>query len=400
MIEGLKIVGIVLIPLMVFIYLFKGVFLKKEEICLQREKQKPSIAFLLPARNEEKVIGGLLKSIKAQSVKIDMKNVFVITQDKKDKTGKVASQYGARVLYRTTNKATKGNALDDGIKQILKKYKFDLYFIFDADNVLDKDYIKNILSSYYAGYDIAAGYRNCKNGNDNIVAGASTLIFSLMNTIINKRRKKKNKNIILSGTGFFIKGKWIDKWQGYPFQTLTEDYEISLYAASRGLKTDYVEEAVFYDEQPTSYKQTIVQRRRWISGYFAATKLYLKQLKHSKNKKGLINVIPIIVILGFILCYAIFQLLLLFANANGILSYVFTILGIVLFIYFVLFFITAYILKKEKNKLNINQGMRIKLLFYHPVFLFGYVQSAISLLFHKNVEWVPIEHKVNMTQES
>lgn len=399
MIDVLKIVGIILIPVMILIYLIKGLFLKKERIQLKKETKSPSIAFLLPARHEEKVIGGLLQSIKEQTVKVDMQNVFVIVQDKQDKTGEIASKYGATVLYRTTNQATKGNALDDGIKQILQISKFDLYFIFDADNILDKDYIKNILVSYYAGYDIAIGYRNCKNGNDNIVAGASTLIFSLMNTIINKRRKNKNKNIIISGTGFYIKGKWIHKWKGYPFQTLTEDYEISLYAASHGLKTDYVEKAIFYDEQPTSYKQTLVQRKRWISGYFASTKLYLKQFKNSQNKKGLINVIPIVIILAFIFAYFVFELILLFANANGVLSYLFTILGILLFIYLVLFFITAVILIKEGNKLNINKKMRIKLLFYHPLFLFGYVHCAISLLFNKNVSWVPIEHKVNVDRK-
>ena len=397
MIDILKIVGIILIPIMVFIYFFKGLFIKKEEIHLVKETKKPSIAFLLPARNEEKVIGGLLKSIKEQSIKVDMKNVFVITQDKRDKTGEVASKYGATVLYRTTNIATKGNALDDGIKQVLDKSRFDLYFIFDADNILDKDYLKNILESYHNGYDIAIGYRNCKNGNDNIVAGASTLIFSLINTIVNKKRKKKNKNIIISGTGFFVKGKWIEKWKGYPFQTLTEDYEISLYAASNGLKTDYVENAIFYDEQPTNYKQTLVQRKRWISGYFASTKLYLKQFKNSENKKGLINVVPIVIILAFILGYTIFRLILLFASANGLCSCLLTILGILSFVYFVLFFVTAFILKKEGNKLKMDRNMKIKLLFYHPIFLFGYVQCAISLLFNRNVGWIPIEHKVNVS---
>lgn len=397
MIESIKIVGIILIPLMVLGYIFKGIILKKEEICLHQEKKVPHIAFLLPARKEEKVIGNLLESIKKQSISINMQDVYVITEDnEKDNTDEVAKNYGVTVLYRLTDIKTKGNALDEGIKQILDKKKYDIYFIFDADNVLDKDYVKNMLASYYKGYDIAIGYRNCKNGNDNIVAGASALIFSLVNTIINQHRKRKNKNIIISGTGFFIKGKWIEKWKGYPFQTLTEDYEISLYAASNGLKTDYVEDAVFYDEQPTSYKQTLVQRKRWISGYFASTKLYINKLKNSENKKGLINVVPLVMILAFIFVYLLFRLFVLFSNAKGITSFVLTILGIVSFVYVVLFILTMVILIKEKNKLNLNKKMKIKVLFYHPVFLLGYVHCAISLLFNKNVEWNQIEHKAKM----
>lgn len=400
MIEYLKIIGFLLIPIMIVGYIFKSVFIKKEEMNLKREKKEPSIAFLLPARKEEEVIGDLLKSIEEQTVPIHKEDIYVIVEDnKEDKTGEIAKKQGVSVLYRLTDIKTKGNALDEGIQQILENKSYDLYFIFDADNVLDKDYVKNMLQSYYDGYDIAIGYRNCKNGNDNIIAGASTLIFSLINTIINQHRKKNNKNIIISGTGFFIKGKWIEKWGGYPFQTLTEDYEISLYAASNGLKTDYVENAIFYDEQPTSYKQTLVQRKRWISGYFASTKLYLDKLKGSNNKKGLINVVPIIVILGFISVYLVFRLFVLFLSMKGILSFVFAIFGIAFFIYLILFLLTAVILAKEKGKLSINKKMQRKLLFYHPIFLLGYVQCAISLLFNRNVGWTQIEHKVKMKSE-
>ena len=391
MIDFIKIFGIVLIPILILLYLLKSLFMKKESINLKIESKNPRIAFLLPARNEEKVIGDLLDSINKQTYKIDMKNVFVIVQDKKDKTGNVAKKYGVTVLYRTTDIKTKGKALDDGIKQILKKQHFDLYYIFDADNVLDKDFVKNSLNSYYLGYDLALGYRNTKNGNENVVAGASSLIFSLVNTIINKRRKKNNKNLVISGTGFFIKGKWIDKWQEYPFQTLTEDYEISLYASQNGLTTDYVENAIFYDEQPTSYKQTVVQRKRWIKGYFDSTKLYLKNNKG----KGLINVFPIIAMLCIIISYIILEFIILCINKKVILALgiLFT---IIIFIYMLLSIITIYILCREKGKLNINKKMGIKLAFYHPIFLFGYVECAILLLFNRNVEWNKIEHKAKM----
>ena len=41
---------------------------------------------------------------------------------------------------------------------------YDAYFIFDADNILEKDFIKNMIPIYYQGYDIGVGYRNIKNG--------------------------------------------------------------------------------------------------------------------------------------------------------------------------------------------------------------------------------------------
>lgn len=373
-------------------YLLRGIFHKNKKIILKKETKKPNIAFLIPARREEEVIGQLLESIMKQTVPIAMKDVYVIVEDLQDKTGDIAKKYGATVLYRITNTATKGNALNDGVKQILAKKKYDLYFIFDADNILDCDYIKNILPSYYAGYDIAIGYRNCKNGNDNVIAASSTLIFSMINTLINRTRKKHGKNMVISGTGFFIKGTWIHQWEGYPFQTLTEDYELSLYAASHGLKTDYVENAVFYDEQPITYKQTLIQRKRWVYGYFTSTKQYMKEMKKTDYQKGLLDIVPIIVLLILIIGYQLFQLFLLLYHKEKISIFFFRIIGILIFIYFVLWMITGITLWKEKNKLNLNSMMKVKVWFYNPIFLIGYVQCVISLLIHGKVEWTPIKH--------
>lgn len=47
------------------------------------------------------------------------------------------------VFWKDLSKRRKGYALDDAIKEILvKNKKYESYFIFDVDNVLDKDFIK------------------------------------------------------------------------------------------------------------------------------------------------------------------------------------------------------------------------------------------------------------------
>lgn len=57
----------------------------------------------------------------------------------------------------------------------------------DADNVLDVDFVKNMEKSINEGYDIGIGYRNCKNGNDSVVAAASALTFSMINELSNRK---------------------------------------------------------------------------------------------------------------------------------------------------------------------------------------------------------------------
>ena len=59
----------------------------KNKISLSKQYGK-KICVLIPARNESKVIEGLLKSLKEQSIKFNMEDAYVIVESEKDKTVK------------------------------------------------------------------------------------------------------------------------------------------------------------------------------------------------------------------------------------------------------------------------------------------------------------------------
>ena len=248
----------------------------------------PKFAVLIPARDESKVIEGLIKSIKDQTININMNDVYVIVEDINDYTCDIVKKYGATTIVRKNLELRrKGYALDEAVKFILDSgKKYDAYFIFDADNVLDKDYFRNMNETFFNGYDIGIGYRNTKNGNDNVVAACSTLTFSMINTLGNLQKNKDSRNVTISGTGFYIKGSFIEKWKGYPFHTLTEDYELTLYSSLNEMTSFYNDKALFYDEQPTSFKVSLDQRTRWIRGFLDARKIYVKKLYEAFKTNG------------------------------------------------------------------------------------------------------------------
>ncbi|MEG0799564.1 MAG: glycosyltransferase, partial [Bacilli bacterium] len=158
-------------------------------------------AILIPARDESKVIEGLLKSIKKQ---IDnLESTYIIVESLDDPTCLISKKYNANIiLKKDLTKKRKGYALDDAIKEIILKKHYDLYFIFDADNILEKDFIEKMLETYQKGYDIGVGYRNIKNG-DNVISACSGLTFSIVN-VINEIKNKLKKVVAISGTGYFI----------------------------------------------------------------------------------------------------------------------------------------------------------------------------------------------------
>ncbi|MEG2322494.1 MAG: glycosyltransferase family 2 protein [Bacilli bacterium] len=346
-------------------------------------------AVCIPAKDESKVIESLLISLSKQA---NMQDVYIVVEDPFDPTIDIAKRYKANIFIRTShNKNRKGYAIDELIKDILKNKQYDLYFIFDADNILEDNYIAKMLKCYKKGYEVATGYRNIKN-NYNIVANSSILTFSMINNFINKHRNRLNKPITLSGTGLYISGNLINKWQGFPFHCLTEDYELSLYLSANNIASYYDDSACFFDEQPTNLKTSIQQRTRWIKGFLEARKKRLGDINDFGKLIGIIPYLFILLGLGIIISSNIINLIYCLIINN---KYCFTILGniiISLFIFlFILIIVTIIILLIDK-KLNITIKQKRQLIFYHPLFLLTYIICFIKAITTKDMSWGNIKH--------
>lgn len=359
------------------------------------------ICVLVPARDESKVIEDLLISLTKQTYKINMKNVFIIVESAEDPTCGIAKKYNASIFVRKhLELKSKGYALDEVIKDLESKKKyFDAYFIFDADNVLDKNFIYNMNKSYMDGYDIATSYRNLKNGNDSVISACSGITFAFLNSNGNETKSKQSRNITLSGTGLYIAGNLIKKWKSFPFNSLTEDYELSLYSIFNNLTSIYNKEAMFYDEQPIKYKNTINQRVRWIKGYFNVRKEYIpkfrKILNNNSNLGSIITEItgmkPYILMIIGVLLYIAQQIINIVLGRFLILS-LYKILLIFVLAYILFSMMTFYIIYKDKDKISLNKSMKTKACLFSPLFFITYVPCALRALFKKDVRWDKVEH--------
>lgn len=356
-----------------------------------KPKNNINYAILIPAKDESKVISGLLKSIEKQ---VDsMKDTYIIVESKKDKTCEIAKEMGAKIILRKDlSKKRKGYALDEAIKEILKEKSYDLYFIFDADNILEIDFIEKMLKTYQLGYDIGVGYRNIKNG-DNIIAATSGITFCMLN-MFNKVKNKLKQVIAISGTGFYISGEIINKLKGFPFNSLTEDYELSLYASANNLSTFYNDEAVFYDEQPTNLITSIKQRTRWVKGFFEARDKRLKDIKNDNTRK--FGITPYIFIIAGLLLFIFTNIFatiyyIIIRNDLFITTLLYTLFSILL-IYIVLGGATIYILIHDA-KINLSKTTKFKTVIFNPIFLTTYVICFFQAILKKDVKWEKIEHK-------
>ncbi len=374
-------------------------------------KEDHRFAILIPARNESKVIRDLLEAIKAQKYDQSKIDTYVVVKDPKDETIKIGEEYNVNVLVEPNQKC-KGDALDFAIKHIYEKQeKYDAFVIFDADNIPKEDFIKEINKALDAGYDIGMGYRNSKNWNDNWVSAGSSMTFTFVNTLSNKGRSKLGLSNIFSGTGYFVNESVIEPYKCWPFKTLTEDYEISLYAIVKDLKTTYVERAEYLDEQPTSFPVSCKQRKRWIKGYFAVRKKFVGQIikslfKSKENKWSKVEqtfgLLPIIVIIADVMIYLALQIAFMIWAAiinvslwPFILEFVYTFAAV----YVALSIVSIVGLVSERKRVKFTAKTVANVIFFNPLFTISWIPVAIVALFSKNVGWTAIEHTKSISDK-
>ena len=139
----------------------------------------------------------------------------------------------------------------------------DAFIVFDSDNIVDSNYVSEINKTFNNGYQVITSYRNTKNYGDNWISSGYSLWFLREAMYLNQPRWKIGSSCGVSGTGFLFSSKVLEECGGWNFHLLTEDIEFTADCIVNNRKIGYCPKAIFYDEQPTSFKQSVTQRLRW-----------------------------------------------------------------------------------------------------------------------------------------
>ena len=244
-------------------------FIKKDEP--HKKTKLHRFAVMISARNEANVIAQLIRSLKEQDYPQDMLDVFVVADNCTDDTAGIARDAGAIVYERfNSEQVGKGYALDFLIGKIFKRYGkdyYDAFMVFDADNILEKNYVTEMNKTFSDGHRIITSYRNSKNYGTNWISAGYALWFLRESKYLNNARMLMNTSCAISGTGFLVHKDIIKKNDGWKCFLLTEDIQFSIKSVIDGEKIAYCKDAVLYDEQPVTFSQAWTQRLRWARGF-------------------------------------------------------------------------------------------------------------------------------------
>ena len=265
------------------------------------------VAVLVPAHNEEPVLGATLASLRAQRYPEEYLETVVIADNCTDGTAEVARKAKVTLLERTdpVNRG-KGYALNWAVANLLARPEPpDAFIIVDADTWVASDFV-SVMTAVLASRQDASGCCALQGryGVLNPGSGWRTRLmeaaFELFNHVRPLGSDHLGFSVGLKGNGMAFTRAVLERapWEG---RSITEDIDYGLDLLLRlGLRVSYVPEARVLAQMPVTSAQAASQRERWERGRYALLRERVPQLLLQGLRKRDLR-----------LCDAAFQLLLL-----------------------------------------------------------------------------------------
>ena len=177
----------------------------KDKPMLKNKKHK--FMAIIPAHNEENVVKNLIESLKNQDYPKELIDMYVIADNCTDNTAKIAKDAGAIVYERFDEEhKTKGYAMQWFLKQkIEENADYDAFCVFDADNIADVNFIKNMNKKLCEGETVVQGYRDIKNPTDTWITAGYAIFYWTMNRFYHLAIYNVGLSPLINGTGFMVK---------------------------------------------------------------------------------------------------------------------------------------------------------------------------------------------------
>ncbi len=357
-------------------------------------------AILIPARNEEHVIGNLIDSLMRQEYPRDRYKVYVVVNNSTDRTAEIAEAAGARILRPDCPVSSKGDALRFAFSALSERKDIDAFVIFDADNVVDKDFLSEMNRQYEAGANIVQGRRSGKNASQNLLTGCYEVFYLIQNVYYNHALSNAGESCALNGTGWMIRREWLAE-HGFPIVTMTEDLELTALAVAGSGRVVYAHDAVTYDEYPTTIRMAARQLSRWCFGQAECMRGYAHRLFGSFFKRGSLSGFCMGIVFTASFTVPLYGLLLIWAVWQLVRAGILPNLGIwyfviLLFAVWIILMPNVYLAYKKRGE-EPQVSPAVVLVF--PFFMLSWLPLAIGGLFRKNMEWKPVVHDRSITIE-
>jgi 1,2-diacylglycerol 3-beta-glucosyltransferase len=223
---------------------------------------------IVPAHNEESVIGAVVASLQGIDWPADQFRIVVVADNCTDATATIAAAAGATVMQRLDQaQRGKGYALDFAFKASRQRGWADALVVIDADAEVSP----NILEAFACRLEQGEHAVQAHYGVSNTNASWRTRLLSIAKAAFHIVRSRGRERLGLScgirGNGWAVTHSLLAK---VPYQafSLTEDLEYGIDLGMAGYRVAYADEAHSDAEMVSGEKDSRKQRQRWEQGRF------------------------------------------------------------------------------------------------------------------------------------
>ncbi len=244
----------------------------------QGEGEVPYFALLIPAHNEQMLLGAALDGLNRLEYPRDRYVRVVIADNCTDETAEIARRQGAIVLERTDpQRIGKGYALEWALRLLLQTPadrqdlealpEFDAVVILDADTLTAPNLLREFAAALKSGEQAIQARYDVLNSMACWRTHLMRCALALAHVIKPLGRERLGLSDGLKGNGMCFAREVVERvpWSG---ESITEDIEYTLRLCRAGYRVVFLPETIVWAQMPTTGTQAASQRKRWEGGRY------------------------------------------------------------------------------------------------------------------------------------
>ena len=336
--------------------------LKEQRAVDSKHFDYPKVTVLIPAHNEEKVIGNTLEAMANLEYPPDRLDILIINDGSSDSTGEIVSRFAerdGRVRLFNVPKGEGGKGKSRALNLGLKQTRADFIGVYDADNTPHPSALRYLMAQLVSDPSLGAvlGKFRTVNKNRNLLTRFINIETLSFQSILQAGRWKLFRVSTLPGTNLVVRRHLLDTLGGWDEEAITEDSELSIRIYMEGYRIKYIPYSVTYEQEPEAWSTWVKQRTRWVRGNNYVGTKFLKAVTAFKNKTLAIELLYLLSLyytfLAAIVSSDAIFLLGLFNVVNVSLPGPFTTVWLVALFLFLLEILLALSYDREDKPLNI-----------------------------------------------
>jgi cellulose synthase/poly-beta-1,6-N-acetylglucosamine synthase-like glycosyltransferase len=236
-------------------------------------------AILIPAHDEEQVIGRLLRSLRSLDYPASHFDVCVVADNCSDATATIARRLGARVYERFDDvERAKGFALRWLLAELRsERSTYDAFIVLDADSVVESNLLRVLDARLEAGSQVIQTHYSVLNADASAVAGLRYAALAAVHFLRPLGRSAFGLSCGLKGNGMCFATHILERF-AWSWFTLAEDVEFHLALVRAGLRVDFAPETTVLADMPVTLAQAASQNQRWERGRLQLLRSHLPLL--------------------------------------------------------------------------------------------------------------------------